>query len=347
MNKAERIYYLDILNVISALAVVYLHVNGCFWQYNGRESLLWWKSANIIENVFYFAVPVFFMITGATLLDYNEKYGLRVYLKKRINKTVIPYFIWSLIGLTFNIIIMKSVSFDDLSVRFIVKGLIENTFVGVYWFFTALFCIYLSIPLLAAVEKENKIKVYVFSAILTLIINVTIPFFNSVFSLGIEWKYWIAVSGGYLFYVLVGYIISNVEIKPLYRFGIYLFAVAGMLTQLLGTYYSSKNETVIVETFHGYNCLPCILYSIGIFVFVKYTYFRLKPEITKFFSALSKYTFGVYLIHIFIVRGIEKYSGISNTNLTYRLTAPIFVFIISVFICWIIKKIPFFNKIIP
>ena len=32
--------------------------------------------ANIIESLFYFAVPFFVLCIGATLLDFNEKYGI-------------------------------------------------------------------------------------------------------------------------------------------------------------------------------------------------------------------------------------------------------------------------------
>lgn len=50
-----------------------------FWIFSKAR---YWLTANVIECVFYFAVPVFFMITGATLLDYNEKYNLSVFFQK-------------------------------------------------------------------------------------------------------------------------------------------------------------------------------------------------------------------------------------------------------------------------
>ncbi len=36
-----------------------------------------WVSANLLETIFYFALPVFFMISGATLLDYRSKYSTK------------------------------------------------------------------------------------------------------------------------------------------------------------------------------------------------------------------------------------------------------------------------------
>lgn len=90
--------YITVLSVISAFAVVLLHTNGCFWTFK-REP--YWFSANIIESVFYFAVPVFFMISGATLIDYRERYSTGTFLKKRFKKTVIPFFVWSIVGLVY------------------------------------------------------------------------------------------------------------------------------------------------------------------------------------------------------------------------------------------------------
>ena len=347
MEEKRRIYYLDVLNVISALSVVFLHVNGCFWSYSGEQSLSWWKSANIIESTFYFAVPVFFMITGATLLDYNKHYGLRTYMKKRINKTFIPYVIWSLLGLAFCVLVLKNVNVDDINAKFIIKGLVENTFIGIYWFFTPLFCAYLSIPLLAAVEQKQKVKIYSYAAMVAFIINIMVPFINNVFKLEIQWGYQIAVASGYLFYVLMGYVICNTDIKRNYRIIFYIVAIAGLLAQIIGTYNLTSKGNEIVQTYKGYNNVPCVLYSVGIFVFVKYAVLRVKDSRLKVFTVLSKYTFGVYLLHIFILRSIEKIFKVDTTNLWYRLFTPFAIFALAVMISWIIKKIPILKKSIP
>lgn len=72
------------MHCISAFAVVVLHINGeLFWSFNKER---YWIMGNIIDCIFYFAVPVFFMITGATLLDYPKRYGLKEYVKNKIIK---------------------------------------------------------------------------------------------------------------------------------------------------------------------------------------------------------------------------------------------------------------------
>ena len=103
----NRIEYISLASVLSAIAVVYLHANGCFWNFS-RER--YWVTANILECLFYFAVPVFFMIPGATLLNFFERYDLKNYLLKRIHKTLIPYVAWSIIGIIFRYFYLKDIT---------------------------------------------------------------------------------------------------------------------------------------------------------------------------------------------------------------------------------------------
>ena len=107
MSK-KRVHYLSLASVISAFAVIMLHTNGCFWSFSKER---YWITANIIESVMYFAVPVFFMVSGATLIDYRERYTTKQYAMKRIQKTLIPFIIWSLIGVAY-FILTKSWTVD-------------------------------------------------------------------------------------------------------------------------------------------------------------------------------------------------------------------------------------------
>ncbi len=74
-KAVSKKFYISALSVLASFAVVVLHVNGVFWNFS-RER--YWITANIIESVMYFAVPVFFMITGATLMNYNKSFSRNV-----------------------------------------------------------------------------------------------------------------------------------------------------------------------------------------------------------------------------------------------------------------------------
>lgn len=68
-NSPKRLYYIDILNILSCFAVVVLHCSGGVFYY--QKTRLWFIYM-FLQTVAHFAVPVFFMITGANLLDYRK-----------------------------------------------------------------------------------------------------------------------------------------------------------------------------------------------------------------------------------------------------------------------------------
>ncbi len=95
MGEKKNIDYIVFVSVIAALSVLILHTNRCFWTFSATES--YWFSANIIECLFYAGVPLFFMISGITLMNFYDRYSLKEFFIKRFNKTVVPFVAWSLI----------------------------------------------------------------------------------------------------------------------------------------------------------------------------------------------------------------------------------------------------------
>ena len=284
-----RKQYITLLSVISTISVVFLHTNGCFWLFSkGR----YWITANIIESVFYFAVPIFFMITGANLIDYQEKYSTKEYFKRRVKKTVIPFIVWSLIGMLY-MLATKSISIHNIDIKYIFNGIMNNSFSNVYWFFIPLFCTYLCIPLFASVDKMKRIATYKYLIIVALIFNCILPFINTVFGLGLSMRLSVYVCAEYTIYVLLGYVIDNIEINKKKRYIIYFFGIIGLLTHIIGTYKLSYAANTIIKTYKGYTNLPCILYSVSIYIFIKNISLRFKNY--KIINFIGEYSFVIYL----------------------------------------------------
>lgn len=200
--KSSRDFSLTFIQVVCAIAVVTLHTNGCFWSFSATER--YWFTANIIECVCYFAVPVFFMMTGITLIDYQDKYDTKTYFKKRAEKTLLPYIAWSLIGVVY-LLATKRITQEQLTAKWVLNGLLSTEgIIYLYWFFQPLFCVYLSIPLFAAIDKEKKKKTAEYLLLVSLVANILLPFLNSSLNLGLQWPYRIAVTSGYLFWTWGG-----------------------------------------------------------------------------------------------------------------------------------------------
>lgn len=337
--------YLTFLSVLSCIAVLYLHCNFVVWEDVHARFFI---TSNIIRSIFYFAVPIFFMISGATLLDYKEKYSTKEFFKKRMKKTVIPFLIWSLLGLIFKLL-TKSITVSELNISSIINGVLLTQFNDVYWYFPVLFQIYLIIPLFATINKKNKREILKYIAGIMFIFNILIPFIIELFGVNIANPIKIFESNGYLIYVLLGYILHNCELNKKNTIIIYVLGITSLLVMIVGGCYVSIKSGVMNEIFHKYLGVPCLLYSSAVFVFCKqiFEYFKKSKKIENVLSFLSKYTFSTYLIHMYIISVIVNVFNLNVYSIIYRGFAPFLILLISILCTFIIRKIKFLKAILP
>ena len=113
---SQQIDYISLCKIVSSFSVVILHTNSVFWTFNKNNYKNYWISANYIESIFYFAVPIFILCIGATLLDFNERYGLKKYYKKRIKKVVIPLISWSFLLYFYKVYLLKNLKKQKITI---------------------------------------------------------------------------------------------------------------------------------------------------------------------------------------------------------------------------------------
>ena len=180
-NLPKYVVQFDILNIISCIAVVALHVNGAFWRFSYDR---YWITSNLIEALFYFAVPVFVMLSGATLINYRERYSTQEFFKKRVLKTFVPFIIWSIIAIIYRIIKDGMTIFGG---TFSVKKALGIIFFARandhYWFFIVLFALYLSIPVVSAIEKSKRKKVFTYAVLVAILTYSILPLVSKLIDL--------------------------------------------------------------------------------------------------------------------------------------------------------------------
>lgn len=96
----KRYYFMDLMAIVSSFAVVMLHTSG---SATGLKVVvnrftpdgLWSIMPNIL---FAFAVPIFFMQSGAKVLNYRDRYDTKTFFTKRVSKVVVPFTFWSILG---------------------------------------------------------------------------------------------------------------------------------------------------------------------------------------------------------------------------------------------------------
>lgn len=144
--------------------------------------------------------------------------------------------------------------------------------------------------------------------------------------------------GGLTTYYLTGWYISNIEIDKKISTTFYIMGFLGLLsvillTQLFPTQYNLtySNNNILVY-----------FYSLAIFLLVK-NFYSPKKGTDKIFLIMSKLSFGVYLIHIFVLSVISK---ILLKNVFFIPVVWLITMIMCLLISFIISKIPFIKRMI-
>lgn len=350
-NNKKYILYFDLLNIFACFAVVALHVNGAVHTFAKTRN---WVSCMFIEALFYFAVPVFFMLTGATLMNYRKRYDTGAFFKKRIFKTFVPFMIWSIIGICWSIFYTKGMKISDINTpaKFI-SAVINCKGMGIYWFFPALFSVYLTIPLFSLVDEDKRIGkkgIFTYLMLVYIVLNVLLPFVCRL--TGIQWNSALnAVScGGYVVWFLIGYLLANTDINKKFRILIYILGLIGFFMYFYLTVQNSFKTGKFDKTYAGYMNIPAMLMGTAVFVFFKYgkwNFIDKHEKAVRFVRNLSSASFGVYLIHYYLKDFSIRHFGIDPRSALYRIVGTFIIYGLSVIIVRVIQKIPVIRKMVP
>ena len=341
--KKERVIYYDLLNILAAFGVVAMHFNGLTHAYSHTWA---WRQAFAVDCIFYWAVPVFFMLTGATLMDYREKYDTKTFFKKRFSKTLIPFIAWSLIALVWKVATKQMEA--PIGPRSLINLIINTQIIDVYWFFIPLFAVYLCIPVLSLLRKNQQALLYMTFAAITF--NVVLPFFASL--VGINWNSSLSFSlfSGYLVYPVLGYLLSQNELGKKQRLLIYAEGVIGTCWRYIATVFASDAAGELVRQGWGYVGLPCLLEAVAVFVFFKHLKLRSlanSPRAQSLVSKVASCSFGVYLLHMIVFWYGLQLTGLNGESIIWRTLGPVVAYLICLAITLIAKPIPFVKALLP
>lgn len=346
--------WLVIMSVISTFGVVFLHVEECFFTTSVSDNI--WILYLFLHCFLVFCVPCFFLISGATLLNYRDRYDTKTYVWKRVKKTLIPFIIWTFVTMGYlfgrQIISSKDITFSYIwNALFKANNINEN-----YWFFPYLFALYIFIPLLALVKKENKDKVYLIVILVGLVCIFIIPWILRVSDANnLSWLYGLDILGPVVF-ACTGYFIRNYKFSKSLNLVIIVVALLALVGMCCGTYFRSNDFGLVKLEYIDdcnvyYSNILIYLYALGIAIIFKKIGSKLMKYkyINSSFTFMSKFTFSIYLTHKLIREVFRDYlyvgvGNLSSTSWIYLVTATPLIILTIVLIVWSLKKIPIVKK---
>lgn len=317
-----RINYFSFLNVLSCFFVCAMHHNVLYSYLPDDISM----QVSIVHILGSFAVPVFFMLSGATLMDYRHRYSTREYLMRRVKKVFVPFVIWQFIWFAICTFVQGKDEF--LSFHAFVDGFVNCNFQKTYWFFVPLFFLYALMPVLSVVAKNKQLLQYliIFMVIIESVLLPLIRLQNITVNETLH-------NGGTLplLYALLGYYLREYNLSRKCENSIIVLSLLLLVLELIicKVDYSALN-------YYTKTGLTTIFYSSSVFLLAK----RFVSDESSFvWKKLSTYSFGIYLIHIVVIyaekRVFNSLFGLGEESIIWRIPMAIVTYgmcLLSVYI---------------
>lgn len=347
--NSERMFYVDVLNVIACYAVIVLHCNGNFFNFTNDSA---WFQSLFAQVMCFWAVPIFMMCTGIKLIGFHVRYDTKTFLLKRFTRIVIPWLFWSLLYLVYRLY-TGVVKVEILSAKYIINGLMASEWCDIYYFIIWLMGVYIAMPALSrfAHEETNRKSLWYMVSAYFIFVSVLPSFFTY---LGLQYNTYLSiplVGSVYLFYAILGYLLNSEQLNKKQRITLYIAAVISVVVRCWITYYFSLKDGILNWFMMGYEQYHCVFLTIAVFIFIKninWSFITKNKLISKIILSISSCGLGIYLVHIMVMQ--EEYKGIVGYILSgwkWRAFAPFTVWITSFAIVYVLKKIPLLRKIVP
>ena len=346
----KRINYIDWLRIISALAVIGIHItmtqpNNYSVQEIGKSNYIVLTS---VYTLIQWAVPVFLMITGNLLL-HSKVMSIAKIKKMIIRIGAVLLLFGSAFALLEQVFDRKTLEIEMLP-NSVLLTLQQKSWSHLWYLYILIGIYFIILPLKKFLDNSCNKEICIFIG--TLIVgNFIIPTVNIIFGIQIE-NYMLLTQ--YVTYLLLGYLIGglhddeqNIKIKRAIDcfstwgwLGLWLVAsVVKIIMQYVSVIKNGEGAPLVlgdrIFTFAQALSIYCI--------FKKYMN---RVQVGNIAKSISRCSFGIYLVHPFFINLLYKMMNITPTNfpvLGVEFAIPLlwlFVFLISWGTAFVLLKVP-------
>lgn len=317
----QRDYKLDIVRIVACLMVILMHSPMPNMELSGIIA-----AGNTMITMP--CIGLFFIVSGYLLLP--VKTSMKDFLTKRLGKVIWPTLVFTLFYIIVNTIC------DSGDIGSILKQLASIPFGaqgnGVLWFMYTLIGLYLIAPIISPfIEKTTRKELEFIIGLWG--ITLLWPYLMTVLSVNTGIDSILHSFSGYAGYFILGFYLKK------YPRRINTFVALFLIVMPFVLYIGFKKIGIELgfEDGFSYLSLPIVLMTLSVFMLLmKYVRTdKLSLMVRNVISDFSNCSFGIYLLHIFVMRRI-----IWNMDMI-RFTPPIctiiLIFFLTTLISWAIS----------
>lgn len=332
-----RIKYLDVLKTIAIIGVVVIHSAAPLVDNYSVGSYDWW-TGNIYDSIFRTCVPLFFMVSGALLLN-RDTISLKDFYLKKTLPLILAFVFWSTVYF-----IQRNIPYSEsFTLNNYIKSMISGNIFGRLWFLYTIIGLYLVTPFIKTFVKnasEKELKAYLG---LWFASTVGIGFLKHFYKLEVALD--LSLVYGYVGYFILGYYFSKRNFKLNIKKSLLALAVLNIIT-IIGTYGLSIENSENNLYFYGNLSPNIILVTVLLFLVIKHS---VNGQSSNLLKEISTNSLGIYLIHTFVMnylRNVEVDEQLFNPVMGVPILV-VLTFSVSLLISMLIRKIPVLRNVLP
>ena len=342
----QRVAYFDVLRILATFAVVALHLSAQHWADTDVSSNAW-QAFNLYDSAVRWAVPVFVMISGALFLSGTQSIGH--ILKKNVARIIAAFAFWSALYALY----MAKVNDCPPDIA------LQQFFNGHYhmWFLFMIVGLYLLVPLLRPIVRDEALlRWFLLVTLLFSFLFPQIAAYLSLFSWEESAKFKALVGNfyyhftlGFTPYFVLGYYMSRKEFSRRAEHIIYALGVLGFVLTIVMTSFASRRIDTATELFYGYDTFNVLFVCLAVFLFARnhLNFPKLGEAGHARIRALSRWSFGAYLVHPMFIEALDHFWGFNTLSLNVFLSVPLLTLLIGTaafLVSALLHHVPFVRK---
>ena len=354
-RHSPRWMYLDVCRLLAIFCVVLIHVTATQWHVDPVDSTDW-----VILTAYFggtrFTIPMFFMMSGALLLQPDRKLSLKTLYGRYILRFVTALLFWSLL---YHAVVVYAwnpyFNMDDFDAGLFVRQVLGGHPYQ-HWFLFAIIGMYLLVPLLKCITRSRTATAYFL--VLWLLWEVGIFNLRLFFVLFPDMNPSLAglLNGiidaankvpprmvlGLHGYMVLGYYLHAYPPGVGSRRLLQAAGILGMVFTVAVTCVISARNGVRTETFLDLNTFPVCIAAAAAFVTARALFPAETDRENRVVAALAEHSFGIYLVHdFFLVYLRDKgFTPAILPRFLSPLVVTVVVYALSLIVVRLIRKIP-------
>ncbi len=325
----------DAFRGVAIIAVIALHVTylGGYWNSPFRFYCQFYC------QLFNFAVPAFLFISGYWLSKKQIKSlaDYKTFLVRRFSRIFIPYLFWSLVLIGYEVIKTHTVNVHEIIFKLILGRASFH-----YFFIIMIVQLYVITPLLQYINRKP------YGLMLVLILNIMTLLLRYLSRL--HFNFWFPSISAFYSWVIfyeIGLLLGSGDRKIFVPENIRSFILPAIFVSLS---ISEMEGAIILSKYNNLGfAAHALKYSSFLYsVCIIFGFLLLRERFRhwpKFLVSIGNYSFGIYLIHLFILGRVANI--FQKINIIYSFQ-PLYEFIvapITILICFVLISIT--RKLLP